>query len=411
LTRRRFLGLLMSGATACGALSCGSALGSLAAYAAPGRSYTLVNAGPSSFACLTAAGTPRQIGLAVGTAFGREIREGMERRSRWIARLKEYAEGKGRHHLDTMLQKAREFAPRVVEELEGWAEGSGISFRDLFILNCNNELDTRLEEDKKPPGDCSTAALKTGGKLLIAHNEDGNGKYSDLMWVLHAIPDDAPEFICLAYPGFIEGNAPAFNSCGIAITTNYIGTREVKDGIPRYFISRMMLEARTAEEALATACHAERAYGYHHIVASLPEGRAWGVEVTPSKSEKREIEGLYLHTNHLVFEGLRDTPQFEKYNALSSIPRYQSLQKLLGSVSDISSITKADIIKAMSSHEGKPYSLCRHPEGEAEGATVGMAFFESRHGKEDFQMELYANNPCKGRKKIYRLAEQGKQKI
>ncbi len=400
INRRRFLKLLISGATVFGAVTCGGAIGSKTAHAATNGTTSLQKVGSSSFACLTVAGTSRQIGIAIGKTFRREIQEGINRRGKWFSHLKEYATGKGKAHLDAMLQKARAYAPKVVDELEGWAEGSGIPFLDLLILNCNNELDTRLEEDKRPPGDCSTVALKDGGKLFIAHNEDGTGKYSDLMWVLHAIPDDSPSFICLSYPGFMEGNAPAVNSCGIAITTNYIGTREVRDGIPRYFISRMMMAARTADEAIAIACHPERAYGYHHIVASLEEGRAWAVEVTPSQAEKREIEGLYLHTNHLIFDNLKNTPQFDKYNALSSIPRFNSLQKLLGSRKDLSSIGKDDIVKTLSSHEGRPYSLCRHPEGEAEGATVGMAFFEGP--SKSFQMELYKNNPCGGKKKIYR---------
>jgi hypothetical protein len=358
-----------------------------------------------SFPLLKASGSPFDIGKSIGRTFSREIREGFKKREKWFANLKKYATGEGRKNLQAMMKASNDQFPDIVEELRGWAEGSGVSYDDLFILNCNNEFEAFLEEEKRPPGDCSTVVLNDGKRLIIAHNEDGNGNYSDLMFVLQAKLPGGTEFLALTYPGCIEGNAPAFNSHGIVVVTNYIGSIEVKAGVPRYFISRRMLEAKTIDEALKTAQHPLRSHSYHHIVASLKDRRAVSIETVPSTYQVRELSGLYLHTNHLILEHMKSLPQFEKYVQLSSVPRLESLKRSLGGIRDLSTITPQMIKKALSCHEGKPYSVCRHPEGGIEGATLGMGFFDSRETAKsgNTSMDLYRNNPCRCNHRLYML--------
>jgi predicted choloylglycine hydrolase len=403
MSRRDFLRYGVAGGAT---IACASD-GALKRLFAETKDFTAVKkeATRESFPLLKVSGSPFEIGRAIGKTFTKELREAFERREKWFANLKRYAAGEGKENLRQMMKASEDHFPDIVQELGGWAEGSGISYEDLFILNCNNEFEAFLEEDKRPPGDCSTVILNHGGRLIVAHNEDGNGNFSDLMFVLQARLPEGTEFIALTYPGCIEGNAPAFNNHGIIVATNYIGSHEVKAGVPRYFISRKMLEAKTIEEALEIARNPLRSHSYHHIVASLRERRAFSIETVPSRYQVKEIRGLYLHTNHLILDRMKNQPQFDKYVRLSSLPRLESLKKSLGGIKDLSTITPAMIITALSSHEGRPYSVCRHPEGEAEGATLGMGFFDSQEmGKAcRTTMCLYRNNPCRGNHKSYTL--------
>ncbi len=223
--------------------------------------------------------------------------------------------------------------------------------------------------------------------------------------MLRVKPDRGAAFISCVYPDFIEGNAPSFTADGLVLLTNYIGAREVKAGVPRYIIHRLILESRTLDEALKAAQNPHRAFSYHHIIASLKDNRAFSVETTPSRAEVKEIEGLYLHTNHLVLPSMKEIGQAEKYIRISSMPRLQSLEKNLGSQDDLSEIGADDIIKALSCHEGKPWSVCRHPEEGSPGATLCTALFGSPAGKKNrhHTMTLYKNNPCNNHRTDFTL--------
>ncbi len=345
------------------------------------------------FPYLEVSGTPHEIGKAIGVRFGDNIRKGLKRRAEWFQELRAYALGEGKKHYAYMLKMSEAHTPGPLEELHGWAEGSGVPFEDLFVLNCKSEFDTFMQMGKGCPG-CSVVAFRSEDNLIVAHNEDGHKAYEDLMFMLRVKPKGGTEFVAFTYPGIMEGNAPGVNEHGITFTTNYIPSAKVKPGVPRYFLDRMALEAKTVDEVVEIVSHPERGYAYHHVITSLKERRAVALEAAPWNLETKKIDGLYWHTNHLIFPTMKELPQFEKYMKISSIPRYESLTKSLGGKRNA---TKEEILAALSNHDGRPWSVCRHPEGDAEGATLGTVVFTSP-GPEvapgDYQLQLYNNNPC-----------------
>lgn len=362
---------------------------------------SLAAGGKAGLPVLEVKGSPGHMGLQIGRRFGPLIRKGLERRASWFKELKDYALGEGRANLDGMLAAARKHTPSCIEELEGWSRGSGVSFQDLLVLNCKSELDAFMKAGCGCPG-CSTVVLKHGGRLIVVHNEDGDTAYDDLTFVIRARPEGGTRFVAMTYPGILAGMAPGVNEHGVFVTTNYIPSRKVRPGVPRYFQMRRILEARTVDEALAIARHPERAFSYHHIIGSLADGRAVTLEVNPEKIHQQEIKGLFLHTNHLVHPVLKDEPQFEKYMASSSYPRYRTLVKTLGSVKDLASMDLDTIMKAVSEHEGRPTSVCRHPEGEKRGSTLASAVFEYP-AKRPWGLRLFQNQPCLGKDRVYSL--------
>ena len=48
-------------------------------------------------------------------------------------------------------------------------------------------------------------------------------------------------------------------------------------------------------------------------------------------------------------------------------------------------------------HEGRPYSPCRHPDGDVKGITLAQAVFEAP--KETF--EIVKGQPCQGPTETY----------
>ncbi|MFO8073542.1 MAG: C45 family peptidase [Polyangia bacterium] len=350
------------------------------------------------------AGSPREIGRAIGKRFGREIKTGLERRAEWFSELEEYAAGEeGRSAMEDFRAAARKHTPRAVEELEGWAEGAGIEAERLWVLNLKAEIraliDRREEKEGKggQPG-CSTVVVAEPGRVRHLHNEDGHEAYADSMFLVRARPTDGAEYFCLSYPGILPGNAPAINEHGVVQTTNFIYTKEVRRGVGRYFLDRMILESRDLAEALEWSSHPERAYAFHHVLTSVPEKRAVGIEVTPSKKKVHEIDGLYLHTNHLVLEGMADEEQDPDYVGSSSSSRWKVLEKWAAGADDPAALSDEELLAPLASHESAPYSPCRHPAGDVEGFTLATAFFEAPSGS----LRLYKGQPCRGIHAEYR---------
>jgi hypothetical protein len=349
-----------------------------------------------SFPLLEVKGKPYDIGFQIGQKFAGDIRMGFELRAGWWKDLKQFA-GSDPALYDTFVAAAKKHTPSVYEELRGWADGSGVPLKDLVILNLKAEYGALKDEaDRKagkPVSGCSTIVVSDGGRIILAHNEDGDSAYLEHMFMLRVSPEGSRSFLCASYPGILPGNAPWVNDAGILMTTNYIYSKEVRPGVGRYFLDRLSMEAASLEDALKICKHPERAYAFHHVIVSAGDGRAVSLEVIPSRFAQVDISGLFIHTNHLVTPELAGEAQDLKYVGTSSMTRWNVLNKWKKSVKDVSTVTKDEIMQALSSHEGKPYSPCRHPEGDITGATLLTSLFDVG----ERSMRIYKKQPCLGK--------------
>jgi len=345
-------------------------------------------------------GSDFEIGLQIGRQFSGEIRGGLEARGEWWTDLLAFAKSQPPEVYDSFLAAAKKHTPEVLEELRGWAEGSGVPFRELMVLNLKAEYEALrrrsmgarpTEPPEEVPG-CSSIVWTGDGNLLAVHNEDGHRAYSERMFLLSMHPAGRPSVLAVSYPGILPGNAPWINSAGVMMTTNYIPSREVELGVGRYFLDRQAMVAENADRAVEICSHPDRAYAYHHVIGSRSEKRLLGLEVTPSKLEKREIDGLYLHTNHLVLPTMAGEPQIEAYVEKSSMSRWEVLNRWKAGLPDPPALGGADLIAVLSSHENRPYSPCRHPEEGVDGATLLNALFDLGSGT----LRIHKGNPCLG---------------
>jgi predicted choloylglycine hydrolase len=384
-TRREFLARSLRNAAGLAVLPlAGCASSSLSHQGAggiPAQGYPLVEA----------RGTHREIGRQIGTIMREAILEYFEC-SRDYPACREYARSNGRG-LAGLLACAQRRFPDLVEELEGMAEGLDIPFTDLFAYNCRSEISMLTRA-----AGCSTLALCENGRVILAHNEDGDDTNVGRMFIARVMPPSGIEFISFVYPGLLPGNGPGFNSRGIVQTTNYIQPKRITGGVPRYIVGRAVLEARSLDEAVALASVEGRAFPWHHNLVSLSEGRILSVETFPGRHHVREIRGFSIHTNHLIH------PEMTSGSAgRPDVPYESSLTRmrvLKNAVARCGTPSTADAMAGLlSMHEGRPYSPCRHPAGEIHGATLGMAVFEGS----DPAMTLYHGNPCRRIKKHYSL--------
>jgi isopenicillin-N N-acyltransferase like protein len=345
---------------------------------------------------LEASGTPFELGAAVGRETGESIRAVLRERGTWWQDLQAFARAQPAL-VDRFLAGAKQHCPDAVDELRGLAQGSGLPFADLAVLNLQAELGSLRDERKKgtePSPGCSSIVLRAGGRAYLAHNEDGDQAYLERMVLLRLRPAGKPSVLAACYPGLLPGNAPWVNDCGVVMTCNFVASRKVRvGGVGRLFLHRTTMKAGDVDSALATSKHPERAYSYHCLLAAAGSGETTSLEVTAEKSSVEDTAGLYLHTNHLVHEAMASEAQDPDYVGTSSLSRWNVLAEWKSSVEDVDALEPETLLSVLSSHQSRPYSPCRHPEGEVRGATVLTALFDLRARK----LRLYRGQPCLGR--------------
>ena len=340
-------------------------------------------------------GAYREIGRGLGSAMKGPIKECFSN-SPDFPNCLDYLEGSGKARLEKMLEHVRALFPHLVDELEGMAEALEMRFMELFAYNCRSEISVL----SKTPG-CSTLAYKGGKKMILAHNEDGGDTNVGGMYIARVKPPSGVSYISFVYPGLFPGNGPGVNEHGVVQTTNYIQPKSVADGVPRYFLGRAVLEAKELDEAVTIATTEPRAFSWHHNLASLNEERLVSLETMPGKYDLMEVEGGYLHTNHLIHPAFsrENSPDGEPYDVpyVSSLTRMRVLNDAIEA--DKAPSTAKKMVELLSLHEGKPYSPCRHPQGDVHGITLGTAVFEAPA----LEMKLFHGNPCNRFEKVHTI--------
>ncbi len=353
---------------------------------------------PEGYPFVEVEGSHYEIGKQIGSSMKERIAGFLEISPQYRDGI-EYLNGEGRKTVENMLHHAHTAFPHLVEEVEGMAEALDLAFMDLFSYQCRSEISILRE----PPG-CSTIAFRDADDLSLVHNEDGNDLNVGRMFLARVTPPSGTTFISFVYPGLLFGNGPSINNAGLVQTTNYIQPRRVADGIPRYFIGRAILEARSLDEAVSLATTTPRAFSYHHNLIHLPERRILSVEVAAYPEHKhsvKEVDGLHIHTNHFLHPGMTGEEKngYRPYDVPyeSSTTRMAVLKSAIERKGPPANVE--EILELLTLHEERPYSPCRHPEGDVRGATLGTAAFTGAAKT----MTLFHGNPCRGFKKEYAI--------
>jgi hypothetical protein len=153
-------------------------------------------------------GAPREIGRTIGKSFRAEILRTLDGHGGLNTRFMPYSRTPaGRAHYQYLVALHRGRFPEFFSELEGMAEGAGVPFEKLFVINLRGEYQRYAADGGE--GGCSTCNLQSP-----------------------ATPQDKPAFTAFCYPGFLPGNAFGFNDAGICISAsreeNSLSTAEVQ---------------------------------------------------------------------------------------------------------------------------------------------------------------------------------------
>jgi isopenicillin-N N-acyltransferase like protein len=250
------------------------------------------------------------------------------------------------------------YAPHLLEEMHGIAEGAGRDLREIIAINARTEL--MYGVTMRP--ECTSIAISTaasaGGHIRIAQNWDWRPTLAGslILWVLRR--DDGPDLLTLTEAGMV--GKIGLNAMGLAMCINLLNsdTDHAGPAVPMHIILRRVLEeARSVEEAITLIGATERCTSCFHLLADR-SGALAGVEATPAGQHVLHATGGVLtHANHCIAPELfaRDSNAREYPETLARGERVQSL----ASARTLDGNTLHSIL---ADHATSPGSICLHLE-------------------------------------------------
>jgi len=289
------------------------------------------------------------------------------------------------------LTPLKEYAPHLVEEMRGIAEGAGVSPEEILALNCRTEILSmgaipRLQE-------CTALFVApeatADGHTLIAQNWDWSEVLRGGAVLLRIEQPGSPTVLTLTEAGMV--GKIGLNSAGIGVCTNFLRHNHRRAGVPFHAILREALNAPRLGLAVAAIYRNVRADSGNYFLAHAG-GEAIDLEATPSDvGFLHPQDGTLVHTNHFLTARLQagDKGIVESDNTLV---RYGRAMHLLHA--QAGQITVDTLKSVFCDHFNRPKSICRHPDLTQpkieRSATLASMIVDLTDGK----MHVAVGEPC-----------------
>ena len=315
---------------------------------------------------VVARGDPLERGRTVGYELADLIRSSLEFYWRYLVRR-----GVGAGELPALLgpylAAAERELPDLVELVTGMAEGSGVSFWELFCVNAFEELEPILEGRSGPVAPrerCSTVTISGPGYTLLGHNEQWLAGDVGHVAVVVELPDDGPALVSPTLACCLP--AVGMNEYRVAQGIQSLAANDDGVGIPRVLVSRHALVASSPADALRRATLPGRAGGYGHSFA-FGSGSAMHIETSATRFAVNGSPGS--HTNHYTDPELAGRAPAPSPGSQSRLARLQAL------VTERSPATPAALGEILADHGGDgPQAICEHGDDEPADEASAVVF-------------------------------------
>lgn len=311
-------------------------------------------------------------GLACGRALGPGIEAHMAAWRDWLSKAT------GRPAFDYVRDMLREtdylpaidrFAPDLLEEVRGVAEGAGADRDLVYGLQLMDEEwfhRVRVGLNRRIPGKCSSFALATpAGPTWIGQNMD-LGEYTDGRQVALRI---APEGRCPGALVFTTAGVIALmgvNGAGVGVCVNSLPQLpSAPHGLPVAFVVRRLLQAASLEEACELVLSLPHATNQHYLIAEPGRIRSFEASAAGVTEYHAPDPRRILHTNHPLSaaQGQPERPEARRNSA-------QRLASLAARLAD-GNPGLAELQAALSACDDPENPVCRTGGGGNIGFTCG----------------------------------------
>lgn len=354
---------------------------------------------PSNPPLVEVKGNPRERGRQYGEQAAARIKLGIEHYSAQLEKSKlswqDIREITGKYEPTIAA-----FDAAYVDEMQGIAEGAGVEYAAILLLNARTELlklAQRRQRGQSMPGEdpdgCTGVVVmpkaSASGRLIHAQNWDWKAECAETAVILKVHRDDGPDFITFTEAGVLARFG--FNSAGIAITGNYLECeRDYRQfGVPLALIRRKVLEEKQLAIAMK-AVYATQKSASNNIIVSHANGVAINFECAPNETfQILPKDGLIVHANHFQ-SPVALTKLLDKGVANMPDSLYRDIRVLDLLEPHIGAITPDTVKSALFDDFEDPFSVCRPPRpslsGNNQSATVAMIVMEPELGTMDVAM-------------------------
>ena len=317
---------------------------------------------------VTLTGTPYARGLKYGQVCREEIAVSVRNYQELFALRKQLTWEQAQQLSRRYLPAIRALDEAYIDEMQGIADGAGITFDEVLAINARTELlHTGLTADDLVQECTAFAAMPpaTTDDLVLAGQTWDFSLPQRQAVVIVRIPGDGdrPDLLFFPEAGMIGGKG--LNSAGLSLTLNALRTREYGDGVPVHLRMRRILECTTLSRAYEQAVRAPIPAAAN-LLMTHRDGVALDVELDPFGVDVLLPErGVLVHTNH--FLGPKMTLTHEHAGSGSTYIRLQRARQLF---CDRQGLTVEDAQAAFRDHKGYPTSICAHPSDPSPSVTV-----------------------------------------
>jgi isopenicillin-N N-acyltransferase-like protein len=301
-------------------------------------------------------GGPRERGRQQGEGARAQILRALARYRKVLPTVIKMTWEVGQRESRKFLPYAEESFPQFVEEIRGMAAGAGVSFEEVWTLNCYEGL----PESRQQMWGCTSIAVRddytADHHVLLAHNEDWHSVDKDNVYLVRARPDDGLPFIGMTYGPLLVNIG--LNAEGIGVAIDSVFPTDSGVGVPRILCARAVLNANSIGDAIRACVPKLRSGGYSYLLAD-PYGELYCVETS---ADTHAIlygeEGWLAHTNHYLTPKMQVLEEAGTYaGSHVSLNRARRLLR-----QQLGRVTAESLQVVLRDHVNWPNSICMHDD-------------------------------------------------
>jgi isopenicillin-N N-acyltransferase-like protein len=320
-------------------------------------------------------GTHRETGRQLGEECSQLVRT---HRDLALARLRTRAGISAREAFDSAFlyrPSVIQFAPFLDEEIQGVAEGAGLTLAEACLLQLRAELAVPITAALPPSEEgqeCTTFAVLNGATAdrtpLIGQNADLPMFYREISVVVEVHSDDLPAVLMLTPAGQVS--YISINDQGVGAFANFLTCDGWRIGFPRYLLTRLVLTQSSIQDTSRLVESIHRASSRNLIMLD-GHNQAVDLEITPICIGRLEPQnGVLAHTNHFISEELLDWERSPEPSVGNSRIRLSRIWELMETNRGRLDVEMMQSI--LCDRTCYPDALCRMP-GDKDSDTITFA--------------------------------------
>lgn len=316
------------------------------------------DAKPSQHQYIRLSGTPYERGLAYGQAARSRILKVIDEYRILFEKVKHIRWEEAYARAPVYEEFIRDLRPDLIDEMRGIADGAGIDYGTVLLLNARSEIMfARLAEDA-----CSVIAVPPeasgDGKTYLAQTWDWWSIGAGTTVILEVDQPPYEKALIITEAGLVGGKG--LNAAGVGVSLNALSVKHGQKGVPLHILLRHAISQPTLPKAIDAVARSKRA-GAGCIGLASADGLAVALEAAPNDLDILLCDGHALcHTNHWLSPLLLAGGEATRYSFTSTYTRLDRIRRLTRPFEG--HLQPRELIRILSDHAGCPDSVCRHDD-------------------------------------------------